>query len=70
MSCLALPVISYVVSLAQSRILAVNDNLGSFSSVDKTGPTVTTDVKSNDVKRAAWNMEGSSWAYKMERQKQ
>ena len=33
----------------------VNHNLDSFSFVDKTGPTVTTDVKSN----AAWNMEGS-----------
>ena len=34
----------------------VNDNRDSFSFVDKTGPTVTTDVKSN----ADWNMEGSS----------
>ena len=60
------PVISYVVSLAQSRIWVVNDNRDSFSFVDKTGPTVTTDVKSN----AEGNMEGSSLAYKKERQKQ
>ena len=34
--------------------------------VYKTGPTVTTDVKSN----TEWNMKGSSQAYTMERQKQ
>ena len=45
-------------------------SLGSFSFVDKTGSAVTIDVKSNDVKRAAWNMEGSYWAHKMKRQKQ
>ena len=33
------------VSLAQIRIRVVNDNRDSFSFVDKTGPTVTTDVK-------------------------
>ena len=44
----------------------MNDNRDSFSFVDKTGPTVTTNVKSN----AEWNMEGSSYVYKIERQKQ
>ena len=39
--------ISHVVSLVQSRTRVVNDNRDSFSFVDKTGPTVTTDVKSN-----------------------
>ena len=58
--------ISYVVSLAQRRISVVNDNRDSFSFVDKTGPTLNADVKSN----AEWNMEGSSEAYKTERQKQ
>ena len=50
------PVTSYVVSWAQSRLWVINDNQDSFSFVDKTGPTVTTDVKSN----TEWNMKGSS----------
>ena len=56
--------ISYVASLAQRRIRVVNDNLDSFSFVDKTGPTVTTNIKSNVVKRAAWSMQASPKAYK------
>ena len=42
--------------LCAMRTDVINDNQDSFSFVDKTGPTFTTDVKSN----TEWNMKGSS----------
>ena len=57
MSCVALSCDILCCPIGKKQNMSiVKDNQDSFSFVDKTGPTVTTDVKTN----AKWNMEGSS----------